>query len=250
MQLSELVFYKNKNLSNTPRKIPDYVLPVPPLRSLPGIICNTSNIFEYVLDLGHQFSVKKGEILYPDTEGKIPICYLKKGKLCSYQIDEEGNVFISHFLLYGSLVFDVFFLLSEQFKAVPMKALEDSELYCFPVDLSFEDLLQINTGLVKNLLYSQSIKDFSYSKLLRINMKVKPLNRICSFIYEMYERYQEKSFCPNIAQSELALLLNMHTVTFSNVIAQLKEKKVIETFTKKQLIITDLEKLRYYRFYS
>lgn len=250
MQLSELVFYKNKNLSNTPRKIPDYVLPVPPLRSLPGIICNTSNIFEYVLDLGPQFSVKKGEVLYPDTEGKIPICYLKKGKLCSYQIDEEGNVFISHFLLYGSLVFDVFFLLSEQFKAVPMKALEDSELYCFPVDLSFEDLLQINTGLVKNLLYSQSIKDFSYSKLLRINMKVKPLNRICSFIYEMYERYQEKAFCPNIAQSELALLLNMHTVTFSNVIAQLKEKKVIETFTKKQLIITDLEKLRYYRFYS
>ena len=114
-----------------------------------------------------------------------------------------------------------------------MKALEDSELYCFPVDLNFEDLLQMNVGLVKNLLYSQSIKDFTYS-----------------YIYEMYESYQEKFFCPNITQSEMALLLNMHTVTFSNVIAQLKEKNVIETFTKKQLIITDLEKLCYYRFYG
>lgn len=250
MQLSELIFYKNKNFSNTPRKIPDYVLPVPPLRSLPGIICNTSYIFEYILDIAKKFTLKKGEIIYPDNEGQVPFCYLKKGKICTYQIDEEGNFFISHFLLYGTLFWDVFFLTCGQYKAVPMKALEDSEFYCFPVDLSFEDLLHMNVGLVKNLLYSQSIKDFTYSKLARINMKVKPLNRICSYIYEMYESYREKSFCPNITQSEMALLLNMHTVTFSNVIAQLKEKNVIETFTKKQLIITDLEKLCYYRFYS
>lgn len=118
------------------------------------------------------------------------------------------------------------------------------------MDLTFEDLLQMNAGLVKNLLYSQSIKDLSYSRLSFINMNVKPLNRICSYLYEMYERYQEKTFCPNIAQSELALLLNMHTVTLSNVIKQLKEKNILETFTKKQIIITDLEKLRYYRLNS
>lgn len=250
MQLSELFFNKNKDLINMPRNIPKYVLPVPPLRSLPGIICNTSSIFEYILDITKKFTLKKGEIIYPDNEKNVPFCYLKKGKICTYQIDEEGNTFTSHFLLNGALVFDVFFLTCGQYKSVPMKALEDSELYCFPVDLNFEDLLQMNVGFVKNLLYSQSIKDFTYSKLFRINMKVRPINRVCSYFYEMYERYQELSFCPNITQSELALLLNMHTVTFSHVIAQLKEMNIIETFTKKQLTIMDLKKLRYYRFNS
>lgn len=108
MQLSELIFYKNKNFSNTPRKIPDYVLPVPPLRSLPGMICNTSYIFEYILDIAKKFTLKKGEIIYPDNEGQVPFCYFKKGKICTYQIDEEGNFFISHFLLYGTLFLDVF----------------------------------------------------------------------------------------------------------------------------------------------
>lgn len=250
MQLARFVYYKNKNICFSRRNIPDYVLPNPPLRSLPGVICNTSNIFEYILDMAKSVTVKKGEILYPDCKGQIPLCYLKKGKMCSYHIDEEGNIFIPHFLFYGALVFDAFFLTCGQYRAMPIKALENSELYCFPVDLAFEDLLSLNEGLVKNLLYSQSIKDLSYSTLSCINMHVKPLNRICSYFYAMYERYQDLSFCPNITQSELALLLNMHTVTFSHVIAQLKEMNIIETFTKKQLIIKDIEKLQYYRFNS
>lgn len=250
MQLSDLVFSKTENFSNAHRNIPNYVLPNPPLRSLPGVICNTSNIFEYILDAAKHVTLKKGEIIYPDIEGQIPLCYLKKGKISSHQFDEDGNIFITHFAFYGALIYDAFFLTRDQYKTTQLKALEDSELYYFPVDLTFEDLLQMNAGLVKNLLYSQSIKDLSYSRLSFINMNVKPLNRICSYLYEMYERYQEKTFCPNITQSELALLLNMHTVTLSNVIAQLKEKNILETFTKKQIIITDLEKLRYYRLNS
>lgn len=250
MQLSHIVFYKDKNISNTARDIPEYILPNPPLRSLPGIICNTSNIFEYILDMAKKVTIKKGEILYPDCEGQIPLCYLKKGKMCNYHVDEEGNIFITHFLFYGSLVYDAFLLTCGQYKPISSKALEDSELYCFPADMTFEDLLAMNAGFVKNLLYSQSIKDLSYSTLSCIKMQVKPLNRICSYFYAMYERYQDLSFCPNITQSELALLLNMHTVTFSNVISWLKEMNIIETFTKKQLIIKDIEKLRYYRFNS
>ncbi len=250
MQLSSLVYYRNQDEAIAPRSIPNYVLSNPPLRSLPGVICSTSNIFEYILDLARRVTLKKGEIIYPDNEGQIPLCYLKKGKICSYNLDEEGNIFITHFLFYGVLVYDAFFLTSGQYKAMPIKVLEDSELYSFPADLAFEDLLTIHTGLVKNLLYSQSIKDLLYSKLFRINMKVKPLNRICSYLYEMYERYQEMSFCPNITQAEMALLLNMHTVTVSNVIKQLKEKNVLEIFTKKQIIIKDVEKLRHYRFYN
>lgn len=250
MQLAHLVYYKNEKVINTPRDIPKYILPNPPLRSLPGVICNTSNIFEYILDIAKPVSVKKGEIIYSDGEEQIPLCYLKKGKMCSYHIDEEGNIFIPHFLFYGSLIFDAFFVTCGQYKVMPIKALEDSELYYFPIDLTFEDLLAMHEGLVKNLLYSQSIKDLSYSKLSCINMHVKPLNRICSYIYEMYERYQNLSFCPNITQSEMALLLNMHTVTFSNAIAHLKEMNVLETFTKKQLTIMDIEKLQYYRFNS
>ena len=122
-----------------------------------------------------------------------------------------------------------------QFTPMPIKALEDSELYVFPIDLTFDDLLAINPLLVKNFSYSQAVKDLCYSKLSCINMYVKPLNRICVFIHEMYELYQKKTFYPNITQSELALILNMHKVTMSNIITQLKEKKYIKNIHKNRI---------------
>lgn len=63
------------------------------------------------------------------------------------------------------------------------------------------------------------------------------------YIYEMYKIHHKKNIIPYITQAELALLLDMHKVTMSNIIRQLKEKNIIQCFTKTELIILDLEKL-------
>ena len=243
MFLSEVVSFKPKAWEYEFREFPEYVSACPPLRSLPGIICNTSNIFEHVVDIANKVLLKKGDIIYPDMGSETPFFYLKKGKICIYNINKEGKVFTPHFIFHGSLIYDAFFITKGQFMPMPIKALEDSELYVFPIDLTFEDLLAINPLLVKNFSYSQAVKDLCYSKLSCINMYVKPLNRICIFIYEMYRLYQKKTFYPNITQSELALILNMHKVTMSNIITQLKEKNILKTFTKTELTIIDPDEL-------
>lgn len=69
------------------------------------------------------------------------------------------------------------------------------------------------------------------------------MNRVCLFLYEMYNIYQKKAIHPHITQTELALLLNMHKVTMSNIITQLKEKNILKCFTKTELIILNLEEL-------
>ena len=189
------------------------------------------------------FLLKKGELVYPDTEESIPFMYLKKGKICIHKFNEEGKTFNPHFIFAGSLIYEAFFLTQGQFQAMPIKALEDSELYIFPQSLTFEDILHINPQLVHNLAYTQAVKDLCYSELACINMYVKPLNRVCLFIYEMYRVHQKKTIYPHITQAELALLLNMHKVTMSNIITQLKEKNILKCFTKTELIILNLEEL-------
>ena len=59
MFLSKIVFLKP--LKNNYRYIdfPGYASAYPPLRSLPGIICNTSNIFEHILDIANRIILKK-----------------------------------------------------------------------------------------------------------------------------------------------------------------------------------------------
>ena len=242
MFLSKIVFLKP--LKNNYRYIdfPGYASAYPPLRSLPGIICNTSNIFEHILDIANRIILKKNNIIYPDME-QTPFIYLKTGKICIYNINKEGKIFTPHFIFHGALIYDAFFITRGQFQVMPVKALEDSELYIFPIDITFDDLWGINPLIVKNISYSQAVKDLCYSKLSCINTYVKPLNRICLFIHEMHSIYQKKTFYPNITQAELAFLLNMHKVTMSNIIAQLQEKKILKTFTKTELTIINSEEL-------
>lgn len=243
MFLSELLFDTSATEAYTARTFPEYASACPPLHSIPGVICNTSNIWEHILDLASMMLLKKGDIIYPDVDAIAPIIYLKKGKICINQLNEEGKVFTPHFIFSGALIYDAFFITEGQFKTMPIKALEDSELYIFPQNITFEDLLNINPQLIKNLIYSQAVKDLCYSKMSCINMYTKPLNRVCLFIYEMYKIHQKKTIHPYITQTELALLLNMHKVTMSNIITQLKEKSILQCFTKTELIILDLEKL-------
>ena len=89
MFLSKIVFLKP--LKNNYRYIdfPGYASAYPPLRSLPGIICNTSNIFEHILDIANRIILKKNNIIYPDME-QTPFIYLKTGKICIYNINNTS----------------------------------------------------------------------------------------------------------------------------------------------------------------
>lgn len=127
---------------------------------------------------------------------------------------------------------------------MPLKMLEDSELHMFPSSMSFEDILSIHPHLARNMAYSQAVKDLAYSRLACINMYVKPFNRACIFLHEMYDIHRHGTFEPGVTQSELAMMLNMHKVTMANIISQLKREKIVGQFTKTKVSILEPARLK------
>ena len=63
MFLSELLFDTSATEAYTARTFPEYASACPPLHSMPGVICNTSNIWEHVLDLASMMLLKKGDVI-------------------------------------------------------------------------------------------------------------------------------------------------------------------------------------------
>lgn len=96
-------------------------------------------------------------MLHPDTQDRQPFFYLKKGKVRINKIDEEGKEFYPHYILSGSLIYDAFFLTGGQIPTMPLKMLEDSELYLFPPTMTFADILSIHPHLARNMAYSQAV---------------------------------------------------------------------------------------------
>ena len=244
MFVSELISRPPLSRDYSRRTFPDHASPCPPLRSLPGIICHTSTIWENVLDLATPVRLSKGTMLYPDTKDRQPFFYLKKGKVRINKMDEEGKEFYPHYILSGSLIYDAFFLTCGQIPSMPLKMLEDSELHMFPSSMSFEDILSIHPHLARNMAYSQAVKDLAYSRLACINMSVKPFNRACIFLHEMYDIHRHGTFEPGVTQSELAMMLNMHKVTMANIISQLKREKIVGQFTKTKVSILEPARLK------
>ena len=244
MYLSALIPTGTRQRDFSPRVFPEYANPCPPLWSFPGVIRNTSTIWEHVLDLADKVEVKKGNILYPDEGKTPPFYYLKKGKLCVYLFNEKGEEFSPHYIFSGSLINDGFWILNNQINPHPVKTLEDCEIYLFDRALDFQTLLNINPALVQNLMYSQAVKDICYSRLAYINAYKAPTTRVSLFLYEMYRVWKTKVFTPGITQAELANLLHMHKVTVSNTISELKTKGIIKEFTKSVLHLLEPEKLR------
>lgn len=244
MFLSELVPPVENPRDYSPRTFPEYANPCPPLWSFPGVVRNTSTIWEHVLDLAYGTCVKKGEILCNKEGEKPPFFYLKKGKICVYLINEEGEEFSPHYIFSGSLINDGFWLVEGQIVPHPFKTLEDCEIYVFDKSLTFEDLLNINPALVRNVMYSQAVKDICYSRLAYINAYKTPMARVSLLLYEMYRVWNSKIFTPGITQAEIGNLLRMHKVTVSNTISQLKDKGILKEFSKSVIHILSPEKLR------
>lgn len=225
------------------RSFPAHVSACPPLRSFPGVILRTSAIWEEIADLAQVLTVPKGEILYPLEDELPPLIYVKSGKVRINFIDIEGNERVLHFSLPGSTIWDGFYAADLHFRPMPVKAVEKCVLYLFDSRMSIEHLFQINPLLIRNLLYSQAVKNITHSRLAMINSHRKPLSRVALFLHEMREAMGRDSFPGLISQAEMATLLHLHRVTISNALTTLKNLDILRSFNRQEVSFHSPEKL-------
>lgn len=242
MQLSA-IFPRRPLPPIVPRAFPPHVSACPPLRSYPGVIIGTGVIWEQVADMAVSVSIPRNTVLYPDPDCLPPIIYLRRGKLCINFINTNGDELTPHFILPGGTCYDGFWCLGGQILPMPVKALEDSVLLLFDSRMTFDDLLRINPLLVRNIMYSQSVKNLVYSKQALINSMRSPMQKVAFFIHEMYLSNGCATFSPLITQKEMAFLLHIHPVTCSNVLSRFRAEGLIKSFTRDRAVLTDPEAL-------
>lgn len=226
-----------------PRVFPPTVSACPPLRSYPGVIIGTSVIWEQVKDMAVTAAIPRNAVLYPEPDPLPPIVYLKRGKLCINFINTNGDELTPHFVLPGGITYDGFWCLGGQIRPMPLKALEDSVLFLFDSRLTFDDLLKINPLLVRNVMYSQAVKNLVYSKQALINSMRSPLEKVAFLIHEMYLSNGCAIFSPLITQKEMAFLLHIHPVTCSNALSRLRAEGLIKSFARNRCVLTDPDAL-------
>jgi CRP-like cAMP-binding protein len=126
--------------------------------------------------------------------------------------------------------------------------IEDCTIYTFSRQCIYEEVLPKHPELVMNLVESLA------HKLRIVVMQSSDLDclpsRVCKMLVYLSEREgrkienSSKVVCPKgICQQELASLMGIHRVTLNTVIAQLKKEGVVETISKKALVISDYQRL-------
>lgn len=219
-------------------------LPRPPLNSPPGLIRDTSYIWEEASCFAIKGTLPKGVLIYADPLAFPPIIYVRSGKLCFVYIDEEGNEFISHFVLPRSLCFENSLCIARQIEPMPLKVIEESQVLFFDHRFSLEDYSRINPLLIENMLYSQALKNINYSQLRIINSCPSPLVKTAKFLHAMWSLKKTSRISTGISQKELARILHMHKITFAKAIATLKNRGAIEKLTRTFVTFRDTERLK------
>lgn len=215
-------------------------------RVYPGIMKDISRPWDAVLHLGKRISLKKGALFSLDESDRLKMVYVRNGKISISYFGHNGESHINLFYEGGSFFNESVAISGACHQIQTGCCIKESECYLFETSLlNDDDFKNKYYYLINNLLLSASIKVVNFHALLNVICTKKTLSLIAWYILTMCEAHENKSvFVPDITQREIAMLLGVDMSSMTRSIHTLKKEKVIETFTKKKLIITDIDRLK------
>ncbi|MBP2640997.1 MAG: transcriptional regulator, Crp/Fnr family [Firmicutes bacterium] len=199
--------------------------------------------WEKVLHLGQKICYPKGSLVTGNGETIDRLLYLYEGKIKLTNIGPNGDEKTVWHFDKGNIIGEVPFIDRRPCWNMFL-VIEDCIVYSFSRQCIYEEILPKNPELVMNLVESLA------HKLRVVVMHSSDLDclqsRVCKMLVYLSEREGKnvkgsvKVACQKgICQQELASLLGIHRVTLNTVIAQLKKDGVLETISKKSLVIND-----------
>ncbi len=198
--------------------------------------------WEKILDLGRFQKFKKGQHIVADV-ATGDIAYLVSGKVQFAKAGITGQERIV-FIFRSGTIFNEIPSLSERMHGAQFICLEDSKVCFFAREKVFSTKFVTEyPEIVLNLLGSLGIKSYIlYSHACEMQLS-SVTSQICKVFYTLVQ--SENSLCvnPNLTHYELSCILNVHRTTVSRAVGKLKCAGIIETFTKKKLVVTDMQKL-------
>ncbi|MDI1234379.1 MAG: response regulator [bacterium] len=173
--------------------------------------------------------IKKKEDIY--SEGSFPkgIYFISKGKVKTYQSNEQGKELITELYKEGEF-FGYLSLLQNETYANSAAALEDSEIYLIPKE-DFFTLMYKNTEVSKKFIemLSNDLRE-NEKQLVKLayNSVRKRVAEALVRLSDKYKKEKDEKFSMNLSREDLANMVGTATETVIRTLSDFKEEKYIE----------------------
>lgn len=220
-------------------------------KDTPYTLTRLNQAWEKVLHLGEKCTFPAGSIIQPYYNGKKVFYYIQSGNIQSLYVSLEGREkiciqFTEQCLFAIPIAFQElpFFREAEE-KLSFFQALTDVELVAFSTscleDVFFtrehpELIISVMRGLSSIILVLFHILTSIHTRDIR--------GKLSAYILQLYEQYNCMTLVPNITQERLASILGVHRTSLARTIKELRETGIISGFTKRKLIIYDMNALK------
>lgn len=213
--------------------------------NIPCYVKNLSRVWESVLYLGERHFFSKGKT-FKLGKNKNIFGYINKGLTCSYAYSNVNHSEeIIFFIDEGCLIKEAFVHTNYDNYLTCHRCLSDVEVFLFSRDLlNNADFNLSHSDLIKNYIFSLSVKGIS-SQIFSSIMKLKSAyQKIAIFLYGFYLFSDKKTlFTPPFGQKYLGSLLGLTKFTVNRVIHSMIEEKIIEKYTSKNITLLDPDRL-------
>lgn len=188
---------------------------------------------------------KKGEIIFREGAYPAGIFFIKSGKVKKYKLDKDGREQIVYVANKGELIgFQA--VLAEGRYADSSAALEESVVLFIPRE-DFLKTMDLSPQLMRHLLKALSHEFTVLVNSLALFAQRPVRERLALQLVVLREKYKENfqpgmSVAINMSREDLASLVGTARENVLRVLAEFKEKGILETKGRK-IIVHDVKKL-------
>ncbi|MDO8317378.1 MAG: Crp/Fnr family transcriptional regulator [Flavobacterium sp.] len=189
---------------------------------------------------------QKGEIIYFSSSDLPKIFLLKKGNIKIVAVDEDGNETVKDIIQKGDL-FGELTLESDSQSNEYAKVLSDDVAICSFLMSDFEDLLLLNPSLALSYtkfvgLKMKRIKN-SYANLISKDAKTRLFQFLKDWADKEGVRTENTVVIENyLTQNDMAQIICTSRQTATQLLNEMEANGII-TYSRKEIIITDIRKL-------
>lgn len=207
-----------------------------------GYMADLNRCWEKILNYAVRVNYSKGTII-PHTEIS-GFYYLYKGTVSIFYLTSGGKERLTLCLEPGC-IFNEARSMTGYDPEGSFVCTSDTELWRFPAKLlTDKKFIRENPDQIANLMYTMGLKMLIHYTFLAEMGVGSTDEHVCRFILNLSKKNGDKlSFPCKMNQQRVADLLGIHRATLARALQRLKRNGVIEEFTAKRVIISNMEAL-------
>lgn len=211
----------------------------------PGVIENIATIWEEYETYGTKKFLKKNTMLSFDDACAKDFAYIISGIVCIVYYECNGKIKTQLICKKGSLFNELNIITNYHKNKVMYFCYTDVNIIYFKENIALNNLINKYHSLKDNIMFGFCVKMLKFQELFNAVVTRDKIQLAAWYIYYMCRIHGfEAEFAPGIPQSIICSLLGIKKTSMKRAMTLFKNEGIVQTYTKKKILIGDLEKLR------